>query len=126
MSTTPENRTAKISPTLAARLADLPPNEVIRVVVLLDMPGPPPAERRLTATERTQALAAARLTTERLWSELQPTLDTLNAERADTGGVAPFGGLVLDIPAENVETLAAVEQIRAILADQHLTRPQTT
>lgn len=125
MASVPENRTGKISLVLAARLANLAPDDIIRVVVLLNTPTPAQTGRRLTADERARAVAVARETTERLWGELRPLLDTTGATRVDAGGPSPFGGLVLDIPVKGVVRLADASSVRAILDDQLLTRPQT-
>ena len=126
MATAPQNRTTKISPALASRLADLPRDEVVRVVVLLNVPEPRTSGRRLTAAERAQSLAAARATTEGLWEQLRQVRHVTHAERVDIGGSAALGGVVVEIPARHVETFAAADQVRAVLEDQYLTRPQAT
>jgi hypothetical protein len=113
----------KVSPALAATLADLPETASVRVVLLLNVPTRTPS-RRLTAEERAQVLSEARTATSGLLEQLRPTLDAAGARRVDDGGLSPLGGVVVDVPAGSVSRLAHAEQVRAILGDQPLALPE--
>jgi hypothetical protein len=115
----------KISPALAARLMGLAASEVVRLLLMLDVPGVPSTGRRLTPAERAQALANTRATTARLLQELRTTLDAVGARPADSGGLAPLGAVAVDVPVGGVGQLAAAAQVRAILGDQLLARPES-
>jgi hypothetical protein len=118
----PENPAAKVSPALAALLADLPPTEVVRVVLLLDVPPPGPG-RPITTGNRAKAVADTRAATAHLLDQLRPTLSAVGARQADNGGLAPLGGVVIDVPAGGISRVADADQVRAILPDQRLIRP---
>jgi hypothetical protein len=122
MASSPDLANPKLSPALAARLMGLAASEVVRVVLMLDVPSLPTTGRRLTPTERAQALADTRAATTHMLHELRATLDAVGA-RPDGGGLAPLGAVVVDVPAGGVGRLAAADQVRAILGDQPLARP---
>ncbi len=113
------DRTGKVSPTLAATLADIPDSASVRILLLLNVPTRMPS-RRLTAQERSQSLAETRAAMSGLLEQLRPTLDAAGARRVDDGGLAPLGAVVVDVPAGGVVRLAQAEQIRLILGDQSL------
>jgi len=113
----------KISPALAARLMGLPAAEVVRLVLILDVPSLPSTGRRLTPGERAKALADTRATTAHLLQELRTTLDTIGARPAEDVGLAPLGAVVVDVPVGGVGKLAEADQIRGILGDQLIARP---
>ncbi len=123
MAGSPDLANPKLSPALVARLMGLPASEVVRVVLMLDVPSLLSTGRRLTPTERAQALADTRATTTRMLHELRTTLDAVGARPADGGGLAPLGAVVVDVPAGGVGRLAAADQVRAILGDQPLALP---
>jgi hypothetical protein len=113
----------KVSPELAATLAELPDRAVVRVVLMLDLPARS-VPRRLTPGERSQLLAETRRAANALLTQLKPTLDALGAVRVDAGGLTPLGGVVLDLPAGRVASLAQARQVRSILSDQPLAPPE--
>lgn len=75
---------AKISSTLTARLGNLPSTDVIRVLLLLDVPIR--KTNRLNPVERAEIVTEARTATARLIGELQPTFEAIGAHQVDAGG----------------------------------------
>lgn len=112
----------KINPQLAARIAQMDPSEIIRVVVLMSVPRAATGHR-LSPVERSREMARVRAVTSRLLRELRPTLDLVGAKQQVAPEMGVLGSIVIDVPAANVSALAAAEQVKSILADQQLTLP---
>ncbi len=111
-------RTAKISPEFDARLRELEPHQMVRVILLLD-PGTLDG-----ASTSPRSRADRRAAIETLRQAVAPALSTIDRILERTAGkrLAPdvnaLGAVPVETTAAGARELAALGQVKAILEDQ--------
>ena len=112
-------RTAKISPEFDARLRELEPHQMVRVILLLDDPGTLGG-----ASAQPRSRADRRATIEALHQAVAPALSAIDRILERTAGkrLAPdvnaLGAVPVETTAAGAQELAALGQVKAILEDQ--------
>jgi hypothetical protein len=118
---------AKLSPQFAKHLAQLKPEDTVRVIVLLRLPELKPApDRRQSRVERQAALDAVRRSTEAAVTAVDAILDRVGGQRLSSDADV-LGSLTVETTSAGVGALAASEHVKAILEDQDissLSRPR--
>ncbi len=117
MTSKPET-SAKISPAFAARLADLPPDQPVRAIIL---PAISPASEEMRASTRAARKQAA---SETIAAVMQAGFKKTDRQLSRTGGhrftESPnrLGFIHIEAPPASIFALAEQDWVKAILEDQ--------
>lgn len=112
--------TEPLSQEFRARLADLSPDQSVRVILVLNVRGGVNADkRRATPDQRRAAAKHARQRGEAVLSDIDRMLECVGGKRVSELAGA-LGTVAVEIPVKAIETVAERDDIKAILEDQKL------
>lgn len=111
----------KISDPFRSRLQKLPPDQLVRAVVMLTT-DVPETDRRLTRSERRALALAVREGAKRAADKIDRILEVYGGQRL-TLEATNLGTVMVESTSEGIQALAEADEVRAILEDQKLKTP---
>ena len=112
--------TGPLSQEFRARLAELSPEQTVRVILVLNLRGGVNADKgRPTPDQRRAAAKHARQRGEAVLSDIERMLESFGGKRVSELAGA-LGTVAVEIPVKAIETIAQRDDVKAILEDQKL------
>lgn len=112
--------TSKISPVFRDRLSQLGCDDLTRIILMLQAAPPRSAAHRLTAPERQQVLVATRISAEAVFSQIDAIFSEFGGRRL-SNAASGLGTIVAEATPAAIAALSTLEQVEAIIEDQHVT-----
>lgn len=113
----------KISEVFEARLAGMASGTIVRAIVMIQVPpAAKPSGRRMTTAERMAVIEAVKQSAQTAFPAIDKVLQPRGGKRLSETASA-IGSIIVEATPFDIRALAALEQVKAILEDQPVSKP---